>query len=103
MRLLAPALAAIRSTRAPARPWAANSCFAASRMRISIPSGSSCHFKIRFALAKTGDLSLDRSARARRKTKLRGTDVARKAGFENEAAARLRKDPHAASEAPTAL
>src|SRR5258706_3259338 len=53
MRLLAPALAAIRSTRAPARPWAANSCLAASRMRSRMPSGSRCHFKIRFALAKS--------------------------------------------------
>src|SRR6266852_3296648 len=52
MRLLAPALAAIRSTRAPARPWAANSCFAASRMRSRMPSGSRCHFRVRFALAK---------------------------------------------------
>src|SRR5450432_3879251 len=53
MRLLAPALAAIRSTRAPARPCAANSCLAASRMRIRMPSGSRCHFRVRFALAKT--------------------------------------------------
>src|SRR5581483_9840466 len=50
MRLLAPALAAIRSTRAPASPCAANSSLAASRMRSRIPSGSRCHFWFRRVL-----------------------------------------------------
>src|SRR5712671_2498321 len=73
MRLLAPAFAAIRSTRAPASPWVANSCFAASRMRSRMPSGSRCHFCIRLVLIKTVVRSF------------RKTHVARKAGFENEA------------------
>src|SRR5512141_781901 len=72
MRLLAPALAAIRSTRAPASPWAANSCFAASRMRSRIPSGSRCHFRVFVVLAKL----LARCTRP---------GVARAARFENEA------------------
>src|SRR6185437_13861518 len=55
MRLLAPAFAAMRSTRAPASPWAENSCFAASRMRRRMPSGSRCHFRTRFGL----DFALD--------------------------------------------
>jgi hypothetical protein len=37
----------VRSTRAPANPWVANSV-AASRMRRRMPSGSRCHFKTRF-------------------------------------------------------
>src|SRR4029453_11476770 len=51
MRLLAPAWAAMRSTRAPARPWAENSCLAASRMRSRIPSGSGCHLRVCFPFA----------------------------------------------------
>src|ERR1700704_1659662 len=73
MRLLAPALAAIRSTRAPARPWAANSAFAASRMRSRMPSGSRCHFRIRFALANAVARWL-----------CRGSDLACIRQFENE-------------------
>src|SRR6266478_2624793 len=72
MRLLAPALAAMRSTRAPARPWAANSCFASSRMRSRMPSGSRCHFAVFFDLAK---IAAHHSTHA---------DVARVTGFENE-------------------
>src|SRR5689334_11197667 len=40
MRLLAPARAAMRSTRAPPRPWRANSAVAASRMLARVRSGS---------------------------------------------------------------
>ena len=40
MRLLAPASAAMRSTRAPPRPARANSAFAAARMRARVCSGS---------------------------------------------------------------
>src|SRR5438128_2437703 len=54
MRLLAPAFSAMRSTRAPPIPWAENSCLAASRMRSRMPSGSRCHLKTRFRLAKIG-------------------------------------------------
>src|SRR5690242_20728258 len=59
MRLLAPAFAAMRSTRAPASPWVANSCFAASRMRSRMPSGSRCHVRIRFGFDFAAELALD--------------------------------------------
>src|SRR5262245_22530581 len=54
MRLLAPAFCAMRSTRAPPIPWVENSCLAASRMRSRMPSGSRCHLRTRFRLAKIG-------------------------------------------------
>src|ERR1700736_1367127 len=73
MRLLAPAAAAIRSTRAPPMPCAANSFFAASRMRIRMLSGSRCHLRGRFALANR--------MTCRSKTR---PDVARDRCFENE-------------------
>src|SRR3954470_9616843 len=40
MRLLAPASLAMRSTRAPPRPWRANSTVAAARMRSRVLMGA---------------------------------------------------------------